>query len=276
MSSNVSCCLDFNLISWSHDWCLNKVIVVVFSRNKCFQFLYMCDTCLVVSLDVLTFSRILKDAWSFSLSLISWLVWLVSMFVKSIFAIKVFLIKVANSFFAIDLRLCFSFVIELCRCASWIAFTQMHLSNLNIFLFQSIFELCFFNQNIFKTTSYMIIHTISKINFSWCCRITSDNDIVFVFTRSFLLSNEFSSMIIKSYASFFFRVEKLILSIKFYDIKFFVALESIIVVSRCSLTLIDVENTRVMLIKFNDFLRVVALHFYHMLFMRRLIFFSKW
>ena len=98
MSSNVNCFLDFNLISWSHDWCLNKVVVVVFSRNKCFQFLYICDICLVVSLDVLTFSRILKDAWNFSLSLTSWLVWLVSMLVKSIFVVRVSLIKVANFF----------------------------------------------------------------------------------------------------------------------------------------------------------------------------------
>ena len=135
--------------------------------------------------------------------------------------------------------------------------------------------MCFFNQNIFKTTSCVIIRIISKINFSWCCRITSDNDIIFVFIRSFLLDNEFSSMIIKSYVSFFLRIKKFILSIKFCDIKFFVALESIIVVNRCSLTLIDVENTRMMLIKFNYFLRVVALYFSHMFFIRKLIFFSK-
>ena len=198
MSSNVSCFSDFSLISWFHDWCLDRAIAVFFSRNKCLQFLYMCDTCLDDSFIVLTFSRISESASSSSITLILWLSWLVLMFVKSISVTKVSLLEIANSRFAIDSRLCFSFVIERCRCADWIATTQLHLSNVSIFFFQSIVELCFLNQNIFKTTSCVIIRTISKISFSWCRWVAIDNDFVSVFIFSFSLNNEFSFIITKS------------------------------------------------------------------------------
>ena len=196
------------------------------------------------------------------------------MSVKSISVTKMFLLEIASSRFAIDSRFCFSFVIERCRCANWIATTQLHFSNVNIFLFQSIVELCFFNQNIFKTTSCVIIRTISKINSSWCRWIAIDNDFIFVFIFSFSLDNEFSSMIIKSYESFFFRVDKRFLSIRSCDMKFSVALESIIVVSRCSLTLIDVWNVDAVLIEFICFWAIM-LHFsFDMLSIKKFDFFS--
>ena len=196
------------------------------------------------------------------------------MSVKSISVTKMFLLEIASSRFAIDSRFCFSFVIERCRCANWIATTQLHFSNVNIFLFQSIVELCFFNQNIFKTTSCVIIRTISKINSSWCRWIVIDNDFIFVFIFSFSLNNEFSSMIIKSYESFFFRVDKRFLSIRSCDMKFSVALESIIVVSRCSLTLIDVWNVDAVLIEFICFWAIM-LHFsFDMLSIKKFDFFS--
>ena len=198
INSNVNCFFDFNLISWSHVWCLNKATVVFFFRNKCLQFLYMCDTYLDDFFIVFTFSRISKNASSFFFILTSWFCWFKSMFVKSISVNKVFLIEVASSRFAINLLLCFSFVIERCRCADWIATTLLHLSKVNIFFFQSIVELCFLNQDISRTTSCVIIRTISKINFSWCRWIVIDNDFVFVFILSSSLNNEFSSMIIKS------------------------------------------------------------------------------
>ena len=274
MNSNVNCFSDSNLISWFHDWCLDKAIVVSSSRNRYFQFLYMCDTCLDDSLIVFTFSRISEDTSSSSIIFTLWLCWFVLMFVKSISVTKVFLLEVASSRLAIDSRLCFSFVIERCRCADWIATTQLHFSNVSIFLFQSIVELCFFNQNILKTTSCVIIRTISKISFSWCRWIVIDNDFVSVFTFSFSLDNEFSSMTIKSYESSFFRVNKRFLSIRFCDMKFSVALESIIAVNRCSLTLIDVWNVDAVLTEFICFWAIM-LHFsFDMLSIKKFDFFS--
>ena len=234
----------------------------------------MCDTCLDDSLIVFTFSKISENASSFSITFILWFCWLVLMSVKSISAIKVFLLEAANSRFAIDSRFCFSFVIERCRCADWIATTQLHFSNVNTFFFQSIVELCFFNQDILKTTSCVIIRTISKISFSWCRWIVIDSDFVSVFTLSFSLNNEFSSMIIKSYKSFFLRVDKRFLSIRFCDIKFSVALESIIAVSRCSLTLIDVWNVDVVLTEFICFWAIMLHSFFDMLFIKKFDFFS--
>ena len=135
MNSNVNCFSDFNLILWFHNWYLNKAIVVFSFRNKCFQFLYMCDTCLDNFLIVFIFSRILKNASSSSFIFISWLCWLVLMSVKSISAVKMFLFEIASSHFMIKFLVCFSFVIERCRCTDWIATTQLHFSNVSILFF---------------------------------------------------------------------------------------------------------------------------------------------
>ena len=57
--------------------------------------------------------------------------------------------------------------------------TQSRSLNVSVSFPQSTFELCNFNQNMFKTRSWMIIRTISKVIFSWCRRIVMNKSIVF-------------------------------------------------------------------------------------------------
>ena len=110
--------------------------------------------------------------------------------------------------------LLFSFIIVRCWCSNMMSITQLHLLNVNTWIFQLIDELCFFSQKSFNTTSWMIIFIKSKINSSWCCWITTDNDIVF----RFILFTNFSSMTNASNAFLLFnRVKNFFLLAKTVD-----------------------------------------------------------
>ena len=130
--------------------CLNKTIVVIFSRNNSVHTLYICDICDCDFLAIFMFLKFFENTLIFSFFFISWFCWFLSMFVKTNFVLKTFFFKNAISRIAIEFRFNFSFINEFCRCVNWMTIMHSHRLNLNIFLFQFIVELYFFNQNFLK------------------------------------------------------------------------------------------------------------------------------
>ena len=120
-----------------------------------------------------------------------------------------------------------------------------------------------FNQSFSWLMSCVIIRTIFKVNFLWWCRFAFDSRISSIFTLSFRFNEYF--MTFKSCLCWYNWIENSLLSICFKDMSFFFAFESIISTSRCLETLIVVEDSRVMLTKFNCSLWVVMSHSFDML-----------
>ena len=102
-----------------------------------------------------------ENAWIFSFFLISYLINFLIMIVKRIFFFE-FIFSVEHNDW-LDV-ICFSFIIDRCRCVNLKLITQLHFSNVNIFFFQFMSELCNFNQDLFKMILWVIILIISKIN----------------------------------------------------------------------------------------------------------------
>ena len=185
MSSNVNCFIDISLISWFHDWCLNNALAFNSFRKRCFQLSYLLsmfsnvddrsDIFWVRSFNLFDLSRS-EDAWIPSFFLTSYFIRFLIMIIEAIFFKLIFFVKHSNWLDVVY----FSFIIDCCRCVNLRSITQLHLSNVNIFFFQFIFELCNFNQDIPKMMSWVIISTISKINAFWWLRIVMIISAVFL------------------------------------------------------------------------------------------------
>ena len=85
----------------------------------------------------------------------------------------------------------FSSDIVRCRCSDKMSITQLPILNVDICVFQFFNGLYFFSLKSLDTISWMIVFIKSKINSSWCCWITTDNNIVswfILFTNSSLMT----------------------------------------------------------------------------------------
>ena len=169
IDSNVNCLLNSSCISWFHDWCIDRALAIFFFWNKYFHFLYVCDILVCKSEYFFRISEITEDVWLSSLTLANWCYWLLQLSAELNFFLKTFLFEVEISHISAAVQCCFSSIINCCWCVDLMMMMQSHLLNFISQVFQLILRLCFFNQGIFNTTSWLIIITMSKIIVLWCC-----------------------------------------------------------------------------------------------------------
>ena len=144
---------------------------------------------------------------------------------------------------------------------------------MNIFFFQFTFELCNFSQDIFKTMLWMIISTISKINYSWCFWIAINNGTVSSIIRIF----NFLSSITWIICDFFnFWVMNFSRFINCWNMKFSVAFEFINALKIRSLIFIWIYNFDIIfVVLICCFLWIVAFNFLMSFISKKFVFFSN-